>query len=552
MLRATLDGLFADAAAAYPARTFLRRLAGGREERTTYRDALPRVAATCDALRALGLAAGDPVVLHLEDQVELLYFLLSAAACGLIAVPVPPIFSTEMVARTVARVRARGVFSTLEHAPRLIAAGIEPLCFTDGAPPAGVRALPTRGARPPADALAALRRLGAGHTWSDPYIILSTSGTTSEPKLVVRPHTSVTSLAVYMALGLRAEDEPPQRVLVASGLNHGIGQANLALALYLAAEQAMPAHLEAEVQLDEIRRLDPTYVYCHPRVVNAMMQAQRERAEGERAPLFGPGCRTVRFGGGPSTPELRRTLSEQGLDVGEIYAASETGSIAMTSRGSDRMRVLPDVDVRISEQQEILVKTERGMTGYHQAVPRPPESFTEDGFYRTGDRGALEADGTLVFLARERDVLNTQSGANVNPVWIEGLLEVLPWVRQVVLVGDRRPWLAALIVLPEGEVDGEAGVAAAAGDGYLDPAAHPAAYARARRELDALNARLEPVERIRGLALFARPMPGEMYATVSAGKTRRDRAAVGARYAPRIEALYAAPAAIMPGGPGTR
>lgn len=549
MLKATIDGLLADAAQAYPERTFLHRIVDGRDgrderdERTSYRDALPRVAATCEALRAHGFAPGDRIILHLEDQVELLFFLLSAAAGGQIVVPIPPIFSTEMVAKTAARVGARGVFSTLEHAPRLVAAGIEPLCFVDGAPPPGVHALPVRGSQPHGDALAALRRAGAGHTWSDPYIILSTSGTTSEPKLVVRPHTSVTSLAAYMALDLRAEDEPPQRVLMAAGLNHGIGQANLALALFLAAEHAIPTHIEAAVQLAEVRRLDPTYVYCNPRVVNALLQ-ERRAAGDERAPLFGPGCRTVRFGGGPSTPELRRTLADEGLDVGEIYAASETGSIAMTSRGSDRMRVLPDVTVRIGDDQEILVKTDRGMTGYHQAVPRPPEAFTEDGFYRTGDRGALDADGTLVFMARQRDLLNTQSGANVNPVWIEGLIEVLPWVQQVVLVGDRRPWLAALIVLRGAEASGDEV------DGCLDPAAHPALHARARRELDELNTRLEPIERIQRFALFSRALPGEIYASVSGAKTRRDRARIGERYARRIEALYREE--LKPGEPGTR
>jgi long-chain acyl-CoA synthetase len=544
MLKATIDRLLVDAAQTYPTRTFLHRIVDGRDERTSYRDALPRIAATCDALRALGFAPGDRLVLHLEDQVELLYFLLSTAACGLIAVPIPPIFSTEMVAKTVARVSARGVFSTLAHAPRLVAAGIEPLCFVDGTPPAGVCALPTRGSQSPDDALAALRRAGADHTWSDPYIILSTSGTTSEPKLVVRPHTSVTSLAGYMALGLRAEDAPPQHVLMAAGLNHGIGQANLALALLLAAEQAIPTRLEADVQLEEVRRLDPTYVYCNPRVVNALLQAQRAAGEAS-TPLLGPGCRTVRFGGGPSTPELRRTLAVQGLDVGEIYAASETGSIAMTSRGSDRMQVLPDVTVRIGDDQEILVKTDRDMTGYHQAVPRPPESFTEDGFYRTGDRGALDPDGTLVFLARQRDLFNTQSGANVNPVWIEGMIEVLPWVQQVVLVGDRRPWLAALIVLAAGDAAGDEA------DGYLDPGAHPAPYARAQRELDELNARLEPIEHVQRFALFARALPDDLYASVSGGKTRRDRPRIGARYARRIEALYPE-AALTPGEPGTR
>ncbi|HEU0031154.1 MAG TPA: AMP-binding protein [Kofleriaceae bacterium] len=532
MLKQTLDQLLVDACTRAPDRIFVHQLVGTGEQRTTYREALPRIAATCEALRAAGYEVGDRVVLHLEDQLDLLYFLLATAACGLIAVPIPPVFSTAMVHKAIARVAARGVFSSREHVASLAAAGIEPMCFLDEPHP-GARALPTRGDRGFEDALALVRSEAATHTWSDPYIYLSTSGSTSEPKLVIRPHTSVTSLATFMAMGRQADDEPAQRVLMASGLNHGIGQANLALALFLGAAHLIPTRLEAEVLLDDVRRLDPTYVYCHPRVVNSLRQQQRAAGEPAGARLFGPGCHTVRFGGGPSTAELRRELADEGLDVGEIYAASETGSIAMTSRGNDRMRVLPDVVVRISDDQEIQVKTERGMIGYLQAVPRPPEAFTADGFYKTGDRGRLDPDGTLVFLARTRDLFNTQSGANINPVWIEGLLEVLPWVHQIVLVGDRRPDLGALIVLRDPEHAGDHG------DGFLDPARHADVYARVQAELDAVNARLEPIERIARCALFASPFPDDAYARVSGSKTRRDRAKLGDRYAPRIEALYA-------------
>ncbi|HET7502576.1 MAG TPA: hypothetical protein VFK02_16260, partial [Kofleriaceae bacterium] len=270
---------------------------------------------------------------------------------------------------------------------------------------------------------------------------------------------------------------------------------------------------------------------CNPRVVNALLQEARATGGPSGSP-FGPSCQMLRLGGGPSTSELRRTLADHGFDVGEIYGASETGSIAMTARASDRMRVLPDVTVRIGEDQEILVKTDRGMTGYHQAVPRPPDAFTADGFYRTGDRGALEPDGSLTFLARHRDLFNTSSGANLNPVWIEGLFEVLPWVDQVVLVGDRRPYLTALVVVRDCDGGGD--------DGYLDPALHPSVYAQAQRDVDELNARLEPIERIRRFALFARALPVELYAAVAGGKTRRDRAAIADRYARWIEALYRA------------
>jgi long-chain acyl-CoA synthetase len=333
-----------------------------------------------------------------------------------------------------------------------------------------------------------------------------------------------------MQLGKKRDAAEQERVLMAAALTHGIGHANFAFGLYMAAEFSVPRASEGATRLTEVRVLDPTYIYCNPRVVNALL-AQYE-GDGAKGRIFGPSARVLRLSGGPSTPQMRGFIAEQGIDVGETYGASEAGAIACTPFGQTGMRVLPDVEVKIGDDNELLVRTARGMTCYYGDDSLRDQYFTDDGFYITGDRGQLTEKGELRFWSRKRDALTLPDGTTINPVWIESLLEARAWVSQVVLIGDQRPYLVALIVVRD-EHDSRFE------DGYLEPGAHGELFSRARADIEIVNAKLEPMERIRRFALFSRPMPPEIYAEARGGKTRRERGAIERMFADRIDALYA-------------
>src|SRR5439155_19769389 len=125
--------------------------------------------------------------------------------------------------------------------------------------------------------------------------------------------------------------------------------------------------------------------------------------------------------------------------------------IAVTVRGKRRPgiagRVLDDITVRIADDGEVQVKSDYGMAGYLDADDLTRAAFTDDGFYLTGDLGTIDADGFLQLHGRSRDVFNSAEGSNIFPTRIEEMIEGLPTVRQVILVGDAKPFIVALICI---------------------------------------------------------------------------------------------------------
>jgi long-chain acyl-CoA synthetase len=209
--------------------------------------------------------------------------------------------------------------------------------------------------------------------------------------------------------------------------------------------------------------------------------------------------------------------------------------VSLTRRGHWREgvvgEVLPDVEARIAEDGELLVKTPVLMLGYYGEPEQTKNAFTPDGFYKTGDYAEITPDRCLRLLGRKKDVFNTYDGSNIHPARIEERLERIGWVKQAALVGDQRPYVVALAVV-------EATGTSAEADGYLSPEQAPALYAKAGEDLAKLNTELEANERIRRFALLERPMADQLYSAAGQGKVRRNRPEIVKVYAARIEALY--------------
>jgi long-chain acyl-CoA synthetase len=246
-------------------------------------------------------------------------------------------------------------------------------------------------------------------------------------------------------------------------------------------------------------------------------------------------------GGARCDVQLFELMQAQGLDVFEGYGTSEMGVVAWTERGNwqpNKLKIVDDVELKQGPDGELLAKTPCMMLGYYGESELTRAAFTEDGFYRTGDFCELTDDGYFRYVGRKRDVFNTPEGANIHPTRIEDMLDALEWVSQVVLIGDGRPYLSALIVVEEGESSAE--------DGYLEAAANPRLYERARSAIEELNRKLESIEKVRRVALFARPMGPELYSYTRTGKVSRKRKAVAKSFASRIEQLYRDDASGLP------
>ncbi len=246
-------------------------------------------------------------------------------------------------------------------------------------------------------------------------------------------------------------------------------------------------------------------------------------------------------GGAPLDPELAEFFNAAGITVCEGYGLTETSPVISTNvpsrvRPGTVGRPIPGVEVKIAADGEILVRGPNVMKGYYNQ-PEETAKAIEDGWLRTGDIGELTAEGDLRITDRKKDLLKTAGGKFIAPQPIENRLRSSAWLANAVVIGDRRPYAAALLAP---RYDKLAEFARARGL----PAASPAELARLpevaaliQREVDAVNADLAPYERIKRFALIERDFTIESGELTPTLKVRRSL--VEKQYGDKIESLYA-------------
>src|SRR5262249_49445363 len=199
----------------------------------------------------------------------------------------------------------------------------------------------------------------------------------------------------------------------------------------------------------------------------------------------------------------------------------------------------PGVEVRLAGEGEVLVRGPLVMRGYYRDLAGTAEALDADGWLHTGDIGTLDAAGQLRIVDRKKELIITPGGKTISPAMVESLLQRHPLIGQACVIGDRRNYLTALIVL-----DGEAAPAWArrhgiAADGLAELAAHPQVLAEVERGVRAANEELARVERVRRFTL----LPGEW--TAETGELtptlKRRRRVIAEHYADQIERLYGLP-----------
>ncbi|MBT8469123.1 MAG: long-chain fatty acid--CoA ligase, partial [Deltaproteobacteria bacterium] len=157
-------------------------------------------------------------------------------------------------------------------------------------------------------------------------------------------------------------------------------------------------------------------------------------------------------GAAPISVSTLEFFASIGLPVHEGYGMTETTAFASVQpHGRPKLgtigRPLPGVQARIAEDGEIMLKGVNMVKGYHRLPDKTAELYDSDGWMHTGDLGAIDQDGYISITGRKKDLIITAGGKNVAPAEMEGFLQSIPGVGQAVVVGDRQPYLSALIVL---------------------------------------------------------------------------------------------------------
>ena len=168
--------------------------------------------------------------------------------------------------------------------------------------------------------------------------------------------------------------------------------------------------------------------------------------------LVGGNAHYIISGGAPLSQRLAHFYTGLGLPVLEGYGLTETvGPLSVNTPRLSKIGTvgpaLPPLSVRISEEGEILIKGSSVFRGYHNNPEATAEAFTEDGWFKSGDLGSLDRDGYVRITGRAKDIIVTAGGKNVAPASLEDPLRGHPLISQVIVVGDKRPFISALITL---------------------------------------------------------------------------------------------------------
>ena len=167
--------------------------------------------------------------------------------------------------------------------------------------------------------------------------------------------------------------------------------------------------------------------------------------------LFGGKLRLAVSGAAPINPEILRFFDAAGVLVLEGWGMTETSTAATISTPDDFKvgtigKPFPGCEVKIADDGEILVKGPNVFQGYHKNEEATRETIV-DGWLHTGDIGEIDSEGFIKITGRKKDIIITAGGKNITPANLEADIKQHPLVSQCVVVGDRRPYLVALVTL---------------------------------------------------------------------------------------------------------
>ncbi len=542
------DDLLRNVAEAPDAVVLARPEAGGWSDVTTV-DFLADVARVAKGLIASGIEVGDRVALISKTRYEWTLFDYAIWCAGAASVPVYETSSSAQIEWILRDSGARAVVAEgAEHLARIasVRGGLENLTNVWTIDDNAVEILASLGEDISDETLEA-RRTAAGP--GDLATLIYTSGTTGRPKGCMLTHGNfMTELGVAIKeLDLLFETEDASTLLF------------LPLA-HVFARIIQIGAIRSRVRLghsSDIRQLvptlqsfQPTFVLAVPRVFEKVFNTASQRATAAgRGPLFdraaetaiayskgldkgrvplavrarhalfdrlvygklrdtlGGRCEFAVSGGAPLGERLGHFYRGIGLTILEGYGLTET-TAAVTVNLPDAQKVgsvgrpIPGTAVRVADDGELLFRGGQVFAGYWNDVQATEEVFAAGGWFHTGDLGEVDDEGFVKITGRKKEILVTAGGKNVAPAVLEDRLRAHPLVSQALVVGDRQPFIAALVTLDQEALPLWSKANAKSGS-IADLVRDPDLVAEVQRGVDDANSAVSKAESIRKFQLLA-------------------------------------------------
>ncbi|MFC7548495.1 AMP-dependent synthetase/ligase [Plantactinospora sp. GCM10030261] len=258
---------------------------------------------------------------------------------------------------------------------------------------------------------------------------------------------------------------------------------------------------------------------------------------------LGGRMRVMVSGAAPLSKEIAAFFAAANLPISEGYGLTETSAGNFVNRpGSLRIGTvgqhLGDLECKIDSDGEILLRGTPVMRGYHNLPEETAAAFTEDGFFRTGDIGELDADGFLRITDRKKDLVKTSGGKFVAPSNIEGMFKALcPYTSQAVVIGQARNYCTMLVSLDPDAITGWTAGGPLEGKPYAEVVAAPETRAMVEGYVAELNTKLNRWETIKKVTVLPRDL------TIADGEItpslKIKRRAVETNFATEIDKMYA-------------
>ena len=581
-----LVAMFFDQAGRLDEKPFLCRKEGGQWRSMSWGEAARQVASLAEALSAIGIKAGDRVMLVSENRPEWCIADLAIMAAGAVTVPtyttnterdhlhilenscaVAAIVSTAKLARTLlpAIYRSSSCRTVIVIEPlRVGQSGETDLhdfqTLIDRHPPQVARV-----------------RAAATMARTDLACLIYTSGTGGAPRGVRQHHgailTNIAGAATvidedfpkgdsevflsFLPLSHAYEHSGGQFLPIAMGGTIAYAESLDKLGANI--EEVRPTIMVVVPRLFELLRQRMTKAIekqggLAPKLLAQALRLGAKSAERGRLPLwdkpldllldrtirarikakFGGRLKAMVAGGAPLNPDVGLFFHSLGVTLLQGYGQTEAGPVISCNRPSRRIKMhsvgppLQDVEVRIADDGEILVRGELVMHGYWQNEAESARVL-QDGWLHTGDIGHVDADGHIVITDRKKDIIVNDKGDNVSPQRVEGMLTLQPEILQAMVAGDRRPYLVGLVVPdPEWTAEWAAETGGAVGSPDFVKAVSAA--------VDRVNAQISAVEKVRRVILADAPFTVENEMMTPSMKIRRH--VIRAAYGDRLDALY--------------